>query len=71
MILQSNWASAQNWLLLCSQRVANIGQPPIISSICAVRGGVFEDRTKQLSAQWHEVNFPPEACDNQLRILAM
>lgn len=71
MILQSNQASAQNWPFPCSQRLVNMAQPPTISSIRAVRGGAFEEKTKQLSARWHEVNFSPEACDNQPRILAL
>lgn len=48
-----------------------MAQPPVISSIHAVRGGALEERTRQLFAQWQEVNFSPEACDNQPRILAV
>lgn len=48
-----------------------MAQPPVISSIHAVRGGAFKARAKQLSAQWQEVNRSPEACDNQPRILAV
>lgn len=71
MILQPNQASAQNWPFLCSQRLVNMAQPPVISSIHAVRGGALEERTRQLFAQRQEVNFSPEACDNQPRILAV